>query len=52
MTRGITDAIERAIKGRKRAASARRRFLERIRNAPDRGTKGDIRLSRAELHGR
>jgi hypothetical protein len=36
----------------KRATGAKRRFLDRIQNAPDRGTKGRIRWSRDELHER
>jgi hypothetical protein len=31
---------------------AKRRFLERIRNAPDRGTKDKIQWTRDELHER
>jgi len=43
--RALTDQDEQA-------GQARRRFLERIRNAPDRGTGGTIRWSRDELHER
>jgi len=35
-----------------RIARAKRRFLERIRDAPDRGTRGVIRWTRDELHER
>ena len=31
---------------------AKRRFLERIRNAPDRGTHGVAKWTRDELHER
>jgi hypothetical protein len=31
---------------------AKRRFLERIRNTPDRGTQGKIQWTRDELHER
>lgn len=37
---------------RVRFYEAKRRFLERIRNAPDRGTRGVIRWTREELHER
>jgi hypothetical protein len=33
-------------------AAANRRLLERMRNAPDRGTGGQIRWSREEMHKR
>ena len=34
------------------ALAAKRRFLERIRNTPDRGTKGKITWTRDRLHQR
>jgi hypothetical protein len=34
------------------AAQAKKRFLERVRNAPDLGTGGVIRWSRDEIHCR
>jgi hypothetical protein len=37
---------------RKTAAKAMRRFLERIRAAPNRGSRGKIRWTREELHER
>jgi hypothetical protein len=43
--RALTDQDEQA-------AKVRRRFLERIRHAPDRGTGGTIRWTRDELHER
>ena len=48
ITVAISDMIERESQTQK----ARRRFLERIRNAPDRGTKGKIQWTRDELHER
>jgi hypothetical protein len=33
-------------------APAKRRFLDRIRNAPDRGTYGKVSWARDELHDR
>jgi hypothetical protein len=48
MTRAIRTMLE---EGRTRER-AKRRFLDRIRNAPDRGTRGQIAWSRDELHER
>lgn len=48
MTSAIRDLIEKDSQTQR----AQRRFLERIRNAPDRGTKGKIRWTRDELHER
>jgi predicted transcriptional regulator len=48
MASAISDMIERESQTQR----AKRRFLERIRNAPDRGTKGRIQWTRAELHER
>jgi hypothetical protein len=48
MTLAIRDLIEQDAQSLK----AKRRFLERIRNAPDRGTKGKIQWTRDELHER
>jgi predicted transcriptional regulator len=48
MTLAIRDMIEQESQTQK----AQRRFLERIRNAPDRGTKGKIQWTRDELHER
>ena len=47
-TRAIRDLMERD----QQTAAARRRFLGRIRNAPDRGTGGTIGWTRDELHER
>ncbi len=48
----ITVAISEMIEQESQTQKARRRFLERIRNAPDRGTKGQIQWTRDELHER
>jgi len=52
MTRLMADAIRQVMTGEAEAALAKQRFLARIRNAPDRGTKGRIRWTRDELHER
>jgi hypothetical protein len=48
MTEAIRRMIDRGVEGDK----ARRRFMNRIRNAPDRGTRGRVTWSRDELHER
>lgn len=48
MTLAIRDMIERNVQTQR----AKRRFLERIRNAPDRGTNGEFQWTRDELHER
>lgn len=52
MTQLMTDAIRTLLEQEERDAKAKRRFLDRIRNAPDRGTHGKIRWTRDELHER
>lgn len=52
MTQLMAESIQALMNEGKRGAGAKRRFMERIRNAPDRGTKGKIRWSREELHER
>jgi len=52
MTQLMTDAIRALLEQEERDSKAKRRFLDRIRNAPDRGTKGKVRWSRDELHER
>ena len=52
MTQLMAEAIENLMHQGKGGAAAKRRFLERIHNAPDRGTKGKIRWTREELHER
>jgi metal-responsive CopG/Arc/MetJ family transcriptional regulator len=48
----ITLAISEMIEQESQTQKAKRRFLERIRNAPDRGTQGKIQWTRDELHER
>lgn len=45
-------AIGKTIEQEFQTQKAKRRFLERMRNAPDRGTQGKIRWTRDELHER
>jgi hypothetical protein len=52
MTSLMAEAIRRMIDEDAEAAKAKRRFLNRIRNAPDRGTGGVIRWRREELYER
>ena len=48
MTLAVRQMIDQDAQTRK----AKRRFLERIENAPDRGTNGLIQWTRDELHER
>ncbi len=48
MAAAISDMIEQESQTQR----AKRRFLERIRNAPDRGTQGQIQWTRDELYER
>ena len=52
MTSLMAEAIRAIVDETGRGAAAKHRFLERARNAPDRGTRGRIRWSREELHER
>ena len=52
MTSLMAEAIRALIERDEQTAAMNRRFLERIRNAPDRGTGGNIRWSREEMHER
>jgi hypothetical protein len=52
MTAIMTESIRLMVDEEDRAEKAKSRFLKRIRNAPDRGTKGVISWSRGELHER
>jgi predicted transcriptional regulator len=52
MTSLAAQAIRDLMERDQQTAAARRRFLARIRNAPDRGTGGAIRWTRDELHER
>ena len=52
MTALMAEAIRDLMDQGRRGAGAKLRFLQRIQNAPDRGTKGKIRWSREDLHER
>ncbi|MGD0199216.1 MAG: hypothetical protein ABSD27_00545 [Bryobacteraceae bacterium] len=52
MTSLMAQAIRRVMGDDADREKAGRRFIERIRNAPDRKTGGVIRWSREELHER
>jgi len=52
MTSLMTEAIRTLIEQDRQNAQAKRRFLERIRNAPGRGTHGKVSWTRDELHER
>ena len=52
MTSVMADAIRKLMDEEQQADSAKRRFLERIRSAPDRGTGGRLSWTRDELHER
>ena len=52
MTSLAAQAIKDMIERDRQNAAANRRFLERIRNAPDRGTGGKITWIRDEIHER
>jgi hypothetical protein len=52
MTSLLTGAIRTLLDEGRRTQDARRRFLNRVRDAPDRGTGGRIPWRREELHER
>jgi hypothetical protein len=52
MTSLMANAIRGAMNRDADSVKAKRRFLDRIERAPDRGTGGVIRWSREELHER
>ena len=52
MTSVMAEAIRKLMDQEQQADSAKRRFLQRIRNSPDRGTGGRARWTRDELHER
>ena len=52
MTSLMAAAIRRMIDQDQEVEKAKRRFLDRIRRAPDRGTGGVIHWRREELHER
>jgi hypothetical protein len=52
MSNLMTEAIRKLMEEDQQTARAKRRFLERIRSAPDRGTGGNAGWTRDELHER
>lgn len=52
MTSVMAQAIQKLMEQDEQCAISKRRFLERIRNAPDRGTGGRVTWTRDELHER
>jgi predicted transcriptional regulator len=52
MTSLMEEAILQMMDQETRKAAAKHRFMDRIRNAPDRGTGGKITWTREELHER
>ena len=52
IVRGSTEAIRRKADGNSDSGRAKRRFFDRIQNAPGRHTGGVIRWSCEELHER
>lgn len=52
MTAIMTESIRLLVDQEDRNAKAKSRFLKRIRNAPDRGTRGTITWTRDELYER
>lgn len=52
MTSVMADAIQKLMEQDEQTANNKRRFLEGIRNAPDRGTGGRVTWTRDELHER
>lgn len=48
----MTVAVRQMIDQDSQARAAKRRFMERVRNAPDRGTGDVIQWTRDELHER
>jgi metal-responsive CopG/Arc/MetJ family transcriptional regulator len=52
MTSLMAEAIQKMMEQEKTGHQAKRRFLERIQNAPPRGTEGTISWTREELHER
>jgi hypothetical protein len=52
MTSLMAEAIRTLLEQDGQSAKAKRRFLDRIQNAPDRGTRGKISWTREELHER
>jgi len=50
MTSVMAEAIRILVDEDGKGVKAKRRFLERVQNAPDRGTGGTIGWTRDELH--
>jgi hypothetical protein len=48
----MVEAIKKMLNERSEYAKAKARFLERVRNAPDLGTRGVATWTRDELHER
>jgi hypothetical protein len=52
MSRLMAAAVRKMIDEDGEAAKAKRRFFDRIKRAPDRGTQGVVRWTREELYER
>jgi len=52
MTSLMAEAIRSIMDQDAESAKAKRRFLDRIQNAPNRGTRGVVAWSREDLHER
>ena len=52
MTALMAEAIRSIMERDQQTAKAKERFLNRVRDAPDLGTRGVIRWSRDEMHER
>ncbi|SPE30733.1 hypothetical protein SBA6_1300009 [Candidatus Sulfopaludibacter sp. SbA6] len=52
MTSVMAEAIRKLMEQDQETTAAKRRFLARIRSAPDRGTAGNVTWTRDELHER
>ncbi len=52
MTAVVRESIERTLGGDDEREAAASRLVQRLRNAPDRGTRGTISWTRDELHER
>jgi hypothetical protein len=52
MTKLMAEAIRTMMDQENERSNAKRRILDRMRNAPDRGTGGVIPWTREELHER
>ena len=52
MTSVMAEAIQKLMDQDEHGQASKRRFIERIRNAPHRGTRGRVTWTRDELHER